>query len=111
MPGDAGSSELAVAGLWALECAGVRARNGLSSGVRSCAAPRPNDVLPGTWFMRPASKFVGPSSLALLAAALVSLGELIPINRDWAAVELTYLEALREVMAAWTELRALAGDI
>jgi len=41
----------------------------------------------------------------------VSLGELIPINRDWAAVELTYLEALREVMAAWTELRALAGDI
>jgi outer membrane protein, heavy metal efflux system len=38
-----------------------------------------------------------------------SLAELIPVSRDWAALQLTYLEALRDVMGAWTELRSLAG--
>jgi outer membrane protein, heavy metal efflux system len=39
----------------------------------------------------------------------ISLAELIPVNRDWTAIQLTYLETLREVMAAWTDVRALAG--
>jgi outer membrane protein TolC len=38
-----------------------------------------------------------------------SLAEMIPVSRDWAAIQLTYLEALRDVMGAWTEVRFLAG--
>ncbi len=39
------------------------------------------------------------------AAGDLSLADLLPIRRDYAAMRLTYLEALREVMEAWGELR------
>ncbi len=35
----------------------------------------------------------------------ISLIDLIPIRRDWASVQLTYLESLRDVMQAWAELQ------
>jgi cobalt-zinc-cadmium efflux system outer membrane protein len=40
----------------------------------------------------------------------IGLGELLPVRRDWAAVQLTYLESLRDVMQAWAEVRALSGS-
>jgi cobalt-zinc-cadmium efflux system outer membrane protein len=33
-----------------------------------------------------------------------SLAEVLPIRRDWAAVQLSHLESLRDVMQAWTEV-------
>jgi cobalt-zinc-cadmium efflux system outer membrane protein len=38
----------------------------------------------------------------------ISLSEVLPVRRDWAAVQLTYLESLRDVMQAWSALRSLA---
>lgn len=40
------------------------------------------------------------------AAGDISLAELLPVRRDWAAVQLTYLESLRDVMQAWAELQS-----
>jgi outer membrane protein, heavy metal efflux system len=40
----------------------------------------------------------------------IGLTELLPVRRDWAAVQLTYLESLRDVMQAWAEVRALSGS-
>ena len=34
----------------------------------------------------------------------ISLGEVLPVRRDWAAVQLTYLESLRDVMQAWAQV-------
>jgi cobalt-zinc-cadmium efflux system outer membrane protein len=41
---------------------------------------------------------------ARYAAGDASLTEILPVRRDWAAVQLTYLESLRDVMQAWAEL-------
>lgn len=38
------------------------------------------------------------------AAGDISLAELLPVRRDWAAVQLSYLESLRDVMQAWAAL-------
>ena len=40
------------------------------------------------------------------AAGDISLAELLPVRRDWAAAQLTYLDSLREVMQAWAELKS-----
>jgi len=45
---------------------------------------------------------------ARYAAGDTSLAEILPVRRDWAAVQLTYLESLRDVMQAWAELKPLA---
>ena len=45
---------------------------------------------------------------ARYAAGDISLAEILPVRRDWAAVQLTYLESLRDVMQAWAELKPLA---
>jgi outer membrane protein TolC len=34
----------------------------------------------------------------------MSLTEVLPVRRDWAAVQLSYLESLRDVMQAWVAL-------
>lgn len=34
----------------------------------------------------------------------ISLSEVLPVRGDWAAVQLTYLESLRDVMQAWANL-------
>ena len=42
---------------------------------------------------------------ARFAAGDIGLTELLPVRRDWAAVQLTYLESLRDVMQAWADLK------
>jgi cobalt-zinc-cadmium efflux system outer membrane protein len=39
----------------------------------------------------------------------ISLNEVLPVRRDWAMVQLTYLESLRDVMQAWAELSVYLG--
>ncbi len=43
---------------------------------------------------------------ARYAAGDISLTDVLPVRRDWAAVQLSYLESLREVMQAWAEVRS-----
>jgi outer membrane protein TolC len=43
------------------------------------------------------------------AAGDISLAELLPVRRDWAAVQLSYLESLRDVMQAWAALSPYVG--
>jgi cobalt-zinc-cadmium efflux system outer membrane protein len=38
------------------------------------------------------------------AAGDASLSDVLPVRRDWAAVQLTYLESLRDVMQSWATL-------
>lgn len=42
---------------------------------------------------------------ARYAAGDISLTELLPVRRDWAGVQLSYLESLRDVMQAWGEVK------
>lgn len=42
---------------------------------------------------------------ARYAAGDISLTEVLPVRRDWAAVQLSYLESLRDVMQAWAEVK------
>lgn len=48
------------------------------------------------------------SAEARHAAGDISLSELLPVRRDWSAVQLNYLESLRDVMQAWAEVRTFA---
>jgi cobalt-zinc-cadmium efflux system outer membrane protein len=41
---------------------------------------------------------------ARYTAGDIGLGEVLPVRRDWAAVQLTYLESLRDVMQAWVQV-------
>ena len=45
---------------------------------------------------------------ARYAAGDISLAEILPVRRDWAAVQLSYLESLRDVMQAWAEVARYA---
>jgi cobalt-zinc-cadmium efflux system outer membrane protein len=40
------------------------------------------------------------------AAGDINLTEVLPVRRDWAAVQLSYLESLRDVMHAWAEVKS-----
>jgi cobalt-zinc-cadmium efflux system outer membrane protein len=44
------------------------------------------------------------SAEARYEAGDISLAEVLPVRRDWAAVQLSYLESLREVMQTWAAL-------
>jgi cobalt-zinc-cadmium efflux system outer membrane protein len=46
---------------------------------------------------------------ARYAAGDISLAEILPVRRDWAAVQLSYLESLRDVMQAWAALSPYVG--
>jgi outer membrane protein TolC len=46
---------------------------------------------------------------ARYAAGDISRAELLPVRRDWAAVHLSYLESLRDVMQAWATLSPYVG--
>lgn len=46
---------------------------------------------------------------ARYAAGDISLAEILPVRRDWAAVQLSYLESLRDVMQAWAALSPFVG--
>ena len=45
------------------------------------------------------------SAEARYAAGDISLAEILPVRRDWAAMQLSYLESLRDVMQAWVEVK------
>ena len=47
---------------------------------------------------------------ARYAAGDISLTEILPVRRDWAAIQLDYLESLRDVMQAWAELLSLTSQ-
>jgi cobalt-zinc-cadmium efflux system outer membrane protein len=47
------------------------------------------------------------SAEARYAVGDISLAEVLPIRRDWASVQLGYLESLRDVMQAWAAIKAL----
>jgi outer membrane protein TolC len=46
---------------------------------------------------------------ARYTAGDISLADILPVRRDWAAVQLSYLESLREVMLAWATLSLYVG--
>ena len=46
---------------------------------------------------------------ARFEAGDASLVEVLPVRRDWTRVQLSYIDALREVMVAWSDLRALTA--
>lgn len=46
---------------------------------------------------------------ARFEAGDASLTEVLPVRRDWARIQLGYVDALREVMLAWSDLQVLAG--
>jgi outer membrane protein, heavy metal efflux system len=53
----------------------------------------------------PRAETVLKAAEARHAAGDLSLADVLPIRRDYASVRLAYLEALREVMESWGELR------
>jgi outer membrane protein, heavy metal efflux system len=56
----------------------------------------------------PRAETILESAEARYAQGDLSLAELLPVRRDWAAVQLDYLESLRDVMQSWAEVRALS---
>jgi cobalt-zinc-cadmium efflux system outer membrane protein len=58
----------------------------------------------------PRAETVLKSAEARYAAGDIGLNEILPVRRDWAAVQLTYLESLRDVMHAWADLRSLSAS-
>jgi outer membrane protein TolC len=59
-----------------------------------------------TWKMDILGKadIVRKAAEARYAAGDISLAEVLPVRRDWAAIQLGYLESLRDVMQAWAEV-------
>lgn len=43
---------------------------------------------------------------ARFAAGAIALSELLPVRREWAAIQLDYLETLRDTLEAWGDLHA-----
>jgi outer membrane protein, heavy metal efflux system len=52
----------------------------------------------------PRADIVLKGAEARFTAGDIGLIELLPVRRDWATVQLTYLESLRDVMQSWAEL-------
>lgn len=46
---------------------------------------------------------------ARFEAGDASLVEVLPVRRDWTSIQLGYIDALREVMVAWSDLQILTG--
>ncbi|HBP19572.1 MAG TPA: hypothetical protein DEA08_17505, partial [Planctomycetes bacterium] len=46
---------------------------------------------------------------ARFEAGDASLVEVLPVRRDWSTIQLGYIDALREVMVAWSDLQVLTG--
>ena len=57
----------------------------------------------------PRAETVLKSAESRYAAGDTSLADVLPIRRDWAAVQLSYLESLRDVMQAWAALSPYVG--
>lgn len=52
----------------------------------------------------PRAETVLKSAESRYVAGDTSLADVLPVRRDWAAVQLTHLESLRDVMQAWAEV-------
>jgi outer membrane protein, heavy metal efflux system len=52
----------------------------------------------------PRAETVLKSAEARYAAGDTSLADVLPIRRDWAAIQLSHLESLRDVMQAWADV-------
>ena len=57
----------------------------------------------------PRADTVLKSAEARYAAGDASLYDILPVRRDWTAVQLTYLESIRDVMLSWVRVQELAG--
>jgi outer membrane protein, heavy metal efflux system len=52
----------------------------------------------------PRAEIVLKSAESRYAAGDTSLADVLPVRRDWAAIQLTHLESLRDVMRAWAQV-------
>lgn len=57
----------------------------------------------------PRAESILKAAEARYAAGDTSLAEVLPVRRDWAALQLSHLESLRTVMQAWGEVSSLAS--
>lgn len=56
----------------------------------------------------PRAEIVLKSAESRYAAGDTSLAEVLPVRRDWAAIQLSHLESLRDVMQAWAQVRSFS---
>jgi outer membrane protein, heavy metal efflux system len=52
----------------------------------------------------PRAESILKAAEARYAAGETSLAELLPVRRDWAAIQLSHLESLRDMMQSWAEV-------
>ena len=55
----------------------------------------------------PLAETIRRAAEARYAAGDIDLGQVVQVQRDWAAIQLSYLESLRDVMQAWANLASL----
>jgi cobalt-zinc-cadmium efflux system outer membrane protein len=58
----------------------------------------------------PRAKTIFRTAETRYAAGDIRLADLLPIRRDWAAIQLTYLESLRDLAQAWSDVRSLIAS-
>ena len=58
----------------------------------------------------PRAEIVLKSAELRYASGDCALTDVLPVRRDWAAVHLSYLETLREVMLSWAEVSSFLGQ-
>jgi cobalt-zinc-cadmium efflux system outer membrane protein len=58
----------------------------------------------------PRAEIVLKSAELRYASGDSALTDVLPVRRDWAAVHLSYLETLREVMLSWAEVSSFLGQ-
>lgn len=54
----------------------------------------------------PRAETVLKSAESRYVAGDTSLADVLPVRRDWAAIQLSYLESLRDLMQAWAEVKS-----
>jgi outer membrane protein, heavy metal efflux system len=57
----------------------------------------------------PRAETVLKSAESRYAAGDTSLADVLPVRREWAAIQLSHLESLRDVMLAWAQVRSFAS--
>lgn len=75
------------------------ARLSLSTALENIRAFK-NDILPR-------ADTILKTAEARYSAGDMSLADVLPVRREWANIQLAYLESLRDAMSAWAELKTL----
>jgi cobalt-zinc-cadmium efflux system outer membrane protein len=57
----------------------------------------------------PRAELVVKAAEARYTLGDISLAELLPVRREWAAARLSYLESLRDALVAWSQVKSLMG--